>query len=283
MSDLIVQLALVEDIGPGDITTLATISPERTGSAVILAKEPLVVCGQQVAAAVFAEVKHRFGYYVEYRAEAPDGSACKAGEQLAAMHGSLIGILIAERTVLNFLQHLSGIASYTKQVVKQLDGKAKLLDTRKTTPGYRALEKYAVATGGGTNHRHGLFDAVLIKNNHIDALQGDIAKAITQSRSFAPPGTKVEVEVRSLEELEAALAAKPDAILLDNMAPELLRRAVKLVRSSATGAGIELEASGGITMETVAAYGATGVDFISMGSLTHSARAVDISLRYAAD
>lgn len=279
-ANVLVQLALNEDIRGGDVTSNATIPEEAQGSARLISREPLVVCGHEVAAEVFRQIAVRYGFEAQYQPQIPEGQTVSADTEIATLSGSLRAILSGERTALNFLQRLSGIATKTRTVVEKINGtNAQVLDTRKTAPGWRELEKHAVLTGGGTNHRHGLYDAVLIKNNHVDALQGDIGLAIHRARDFAPEGMKIQAEVRSIEELKGALSAEPDAILLDNMSPEQLQEAVSIIRQQA-GSRIAVEASGGITEVNVYDYAASGVDYVSLGSITHSARAVDISLRY---
>lgn len=273
----LIQLALIEDLGPGDITSKATIDPKLLGAAVIRAKESLVVCGQEVVSLVFSEIDSS----ICYEALKKDGARVDAGTVIGRVSGPVGSLLSAERTALNFFQRLSGVATVTAEVmVRVADLPVRILDTRKTTPGWRELEKYAVKTGGGTNHRFGLFDAVLIKNNHVDALGGDIGRAVRRCREDAPRGTKIEVEVRNSAELQAAFAERPDAMLLDNMPLAELAQCVSWVRAQDGGEKVELEASGGITMDNVRQYAASGVDAISLGFLTHSARAVDISLGY---
>ncbi len=278
----IVSMAIAEDFGlgeadSGDITTEALISPEILGEAIILAKERLVVCGNEVAIEVCKQVDER----LQYQILIGDGETAENGQYIARIIGPFSGILKAERTLLNFMQRLSGVASATAQVVRALEGTGvKVLDTRKTTPGLRLLEKYAVKLGGGENHRFGLYDQVLIKNNHIDAIGGDVAEAIRRCRDSVREGVKIEVEVRNESELRQALSEVPDAILLDNMKLEELRSSVKIVKSMASGKEIELEASGGIDLSKARAIAETGVTSLSMGSLTHTVRAADISLRW---
>ncbi len=272
----LVDLAVEEDLGTGDLTSNATISETACASAVIIAKESLVICGHEVAAAVFGRISQG----IKYEVVSADGARAYAGDVLSRLNGPVRALLAGERTALNFLQRLSGIATQTARAVeKLLNTKARILDTRKTTPGWRELEKYAVRVGGGTNHRAGLFDAVLIKNNHVDALGGDLHRAVIACREKTPSGTKIEVEVRDMQELEAALGAAPDAILLDNMDLKQLTEAVNRVRRNKNGAEVELEASGGILLEDLASYAQTGVDSISLGALTHSVQAADIALR----
>lgn len=274
----LIQLALREDIGAGDITTNVLIPEAKEGRAVIIAREELVVCGQKVAARVFELVDKR----LTYTPLLADGTRVQADHKIAELSGPLRAILSGERTVLNFIQRLSGIATATAEVVARMAPyKIGVLDTRKTTPGWRDLEKYAVRTGGGTNHRQGLFDAVLIKNNHIDARGGDVSQVVREAREKNAAGTFIQVEVRDEKELSAALASQPDGILFDNMSPELLHKCVQMTRQLQK-APIRCEASGGINRDNVSLYAKTGVDFVSIGALTHSARAVDLSLRYLA-
>jgi nicotinate-nucleotide pyrophosphorylase (carboxylating) len=259
--------ALAEDVGEGDVTTEATVDADATGSAHLVVKEPGVVCGLDVAEAVFRAVdpELRFERIVD------DGTVVAAGTAVAHVAGPGRAILTGERTALNFLARLSGIATLTRRYVDAVEGTgAGILDTRKTTPGLRALEKHAVACGGGRNHRFGLDDGVLVKDNHLRAA-GSVATAVERLR--ASTSLPVEVECDTLEQVEEALAAGADAILLDNMTPGRLRDAVALV-----GGRARLEASGGITLENVRTVAETGVDEISVGALTHSARSLDVSL-----
>jgi nicotinate-nucleotide pyrophosphorylase (carboxylating) len=266
--DRLIDLALEEDIGPRDVTTQALIPPELQGEAHIRAKQTLVVAGLPVAARVF----HRLDADLVFSAAVPDGQEVAKGTVLARLTGPVAAILTGERVALNFLQRLSGIATFTRCMVAQVAGStASLVDTRKTTPGWRVLEKYAVRLGGGRNHRLGLYDAVLIKNNHLTAV-GSISQAVRQAK--AKVQLEVEVEVTDLKGLEEALNAGADRILLDNMDDAALKKAVDLTRGRAI-----LEASGGMTKERLPKAAATGVNFISMGALTHSAPAVDIHLR----
>ena len=268
--DRLIDLALEEDIGPGDVTTQALVPPELQGEAHIRAKAALVVAGLPVAARVF----HKLDAKVVFAAAVDDGQEVAQGTVLARLTGPVASILTGERVALNFLQRLSGIATFTRAMVAQVAGStAALVDTRKTTPGWRVLEKYAVRLGGGRNHRLGLYDAVLIKNNHLTAV-GSIGEAVRQAKARAHPLLKIEVEVTDLQGLEEALNAGADLILLDNMDDATLRRAVELTRGRAL-----LEASGSMTRERLPQVAATGVNFISMGALTHSAPAVDIHLR----
>ncbi len=269
---------MAEDIGDGDVTTLATVPDSLNATAVMVAREPMVVCGLPLAEAAFKEVSGKID--VEHLAK--DGARARGGDVLLRLRGPAGPMLTAERVALNFVQRLSGIASLTARFVDATAGtKAKILDTRKTTPGLRQLEKYAVACGGGTNHRVGLFDRVLIKDNHLAALRLEppnaIEAAVRRARAKYPK-LLVEVEADTLEQVEQALFAKADVILLDNMSVEELRAAVWLVNGKTL-----TEASGGVSMATVKEIASTGVDFISVGALTHSARAADVALDFQAD
>jgi nicotinate-nucleotide pyrophosphorylase (carboxylating) len=262
--------ALAEDVGEGDVTTEATIDADASGEAELVLKEPGVVCGLDVAAAVFhaLDAELRFERLVE------DGTLVGSAIAVARVSGPLRAILTGERTALNFLGRLSGIATLTRRYVDAVGGTGvAILDTRKTTPGLRVLEKHAVAVGGGRNHRLGLDDGVLVKDNHLRAA-GSIREAVERLR--AATHLPVEVECDTLEQVSEALAAGADAILLDNMRVDDLRDAVTLARGRA-----RLEASGGVTLDTVRAIAETGVDEISVGALTHSARSLDVSLELA--
>jgi nicotinate-nucleotide pyrophosphorylase (carboxylating) len=271
----LVRAALREDVGDGDATTLATVPAELIASAVMLAREPLVVCGLDVAEAVFHEVSPA----IEIQRAIQDGQRASRDQTLLHLRGPARGLLTAERVALNFVQRLSGIATLTSRFVEAVAGtSAHILDTRKTTPGLRALEKYAVTQGGGSNHRFGLFDRVLIKDNHLAALRLEppnaIEAAVRRARAQYPR-LEVEVEADTLEQVQQALLARADYILLDNMPVEDMRAAVWLVNGKA-----KTEASGGVTLATVRAIAETGVDLISVGGLTHSARASDIALDF---
>jgi len=269
----VVARALEEDLGPGDVTTRAVVMEGRECQAELVAKAEGVVAGLPVAVEAFRQVDPAVQITLAVR----DGHAVMYGQTLASVRGSARGVLGAERVALNFLQRLSGVATYTARMVKAVQGTgASILDTRKTTPGLRALEKYAVRVGGGRNHRCGLFDGVLIKDNHL-ALAGGVGAAVDLAKAHAPHGLRVEVEVSSLEAMEEAIAAGADVVLLDNMTPELQAAAVQ-----ANAGRVLLEASGGITLENVRAVASTGVNLISMGALTHSAPALDISLEVLA-
>lgn len=272
----VVRLALHEDIGPGDATTQAVVPPSARAVAGVVAREAMVVAGLALAETAFKLVNPK----VRVKRLANDGQSVRAGTVLMTIAGAAQGILTAERVALNYLQRLSGIATLTARYVAAVQGtNARILDTRKTTPGLRRLEKYAVACGGGKNHRFGLHDLVLIKDNHLAALRdaqpNAIAAAVARARQ-RHPRLKVEVEADTLEQARQAVEAGADIILLDNMSPALLRKAVKLIGRRAL-----TEASGGVTLETVRAIARTGVDYISVGALTHSARAMDVALDFA--
>ena len=265
----LLDLALREDVGAGDRTSEATIPEAARARGSFLAKEPLVVCGIPVVERVFG----RLGP-VTLSWSAADGDHVRTGTVLGTVEGAARTLLAGERLVLNFLQHLSGIATLTAACVAQAKGtRLRVRDTRKTVPGLRVLEKYAVRSGGGTNHRMGLDDAILVKDNHLALGGGDFDAAVRSARTKFP-SLPLEVEARTMPELERAIAAKPDLILLDNMTVAQLREAVALVAGR-----VPLEASGGIRMADIAAVAATGVDYVAMGELTHSARAVDVSLK----
>jgi nicotinate-nucleotide pyrophosphorylase (carboxylating) len=267
----LVQAALAEDIGGGDVTTLALVPEDSFVTAVMVARESLVMAGVDLALAAFQQVDER----VEFGIEVLDGQNGVLGQALLRVQGPTRALLTAERTALNFLQRLSGVATLTAQFVGQVAGtRAQILDTRKTTPGWRALEKYAVACGSGTNHRMGLYDRVLIKDNHLVALDGEIAAAVARARE-ASPELKIEVEADTVEQARAAADAGADIVLLDNMNCDELREAIEQIDGRA-----KTEASGGVTLETVRGIAETGVDFISVGALTHSAPAVDIAFDF---
>jgi nicotinate-nucleotide pyrophosphorylase (carboxylating) len=267
--DQIIRRALEEDIGHGDITTDNLVPPDQQSQGVMLAKEDGVIAGLEVAGRVFALLDAGVGF----EALIQDGNQIHTGQHLARLSGPTRALLTGERTALNLLQRMSGIATRTWQLCRLIqDQKARIVDTRKTTPGLRLLEKYAVQVGGGRNHRFGLFDAVLIKDNHIRAA-GGITPAVTTVRSRVPHTTRIEVEVADLDMLREALAVGADIIMLDNMSVEAMQEAVEITAGRAL-----LEASGGINEQTLAAVAAAGVDYISIGALTHSAPALDISL-----
>ena len=270
-----VKLALAEDIGRGDATTLATVPETAKAKAVMRAREPLVVAGLAFAEAAFAELSAA----VEIERFVNDGRRVQGDDILLKISGPARALLSAERVALNFVQRLSGIATFTAQFVEAAKGTGtQILDTRKTTPGWRRFEKYAVTCGGGHNHRLGLDDMVLIKDNHLAALRGEKPNAIAAAvqRAHAKfPKLKIEVETDTLEQVEQAADAWADIILLDNMNPIQLRLAVQKVKGR-----MKTEASGGVNLANVRAIAGTGVDFISVGALTHSARAVDIGLDF---
>jgi nicotinate-nucleotide pyrophosphorylase (carboxylating) len=265
----LLKTALAEDIGSGDITTDSVIPADLRSKASIVAKEAGVICGLGVAEQVFKAVDRR----IKFHKKVKDGAKVNAGKTIAVINGPAKGILTAERTALNFLQRLSGIATLTNKFVRAAGRKVRVLDTRKTTPGLRILEKYAVRAGGGVNHRFGLFDAVLIKDNHIAAV-GSIKKAVGLARRLSK---KIEVEAKSMVQVREAIESGATRIMLDNMSIGNLKTAVKLIRSK--NRKIEIEASGGISLGNIGKIARTGVDYISIGALTHSAPAMDISLK----
>lgn len=266
----IIDRALMEDIGPGDLTTNATVDPDKDGKAAVIAKEGFVLAGIDIFLQVFLTLDRSMDFSCEYL----DGDVVKKGSIIAELTGPLIALLTGERVALNILQRMSGIATLTSKYVGAVSGtKARILDTRKTTPGLRVLEKYAVTVGGGKNHRFGLYDGVLVKDNHI-AAAGGIKKAVLALREAAPHGLKIEVECTTLDEVSQALAAKAEVIMLDNMDTDTISDAVKAVAGKAL-----IEASGNMTVSRVREVARTGVDFISVGALTHSAPAVDISMK----
>ena len=268
-ADDLIRMALAEDIGPGDRTTAALVDAGRHGRARVIAKQPCVLAGLSVFARVFSMIDER----VSIDAGFHDGDTVSAGDTVIELRGPLCALLTGERTALNFIQRLSGVATLTRAFVTRLaEYPTILLDTRKTTPGWRALEKQAVRAGGGTNHRFGLYDAALIKENHI-AAAGGINVAIARVRALGGPHLSVEVEVTCMEELREALAAAPDIVMLDNMSLDEMRVAVAEVAGR-----VRLEASGNVTLDTVAEIAATGVDYISVGGITHSAPSVDFSI-----
>ncbi len=267
----LVRHALAEDVGDGDITTDATVAPTLMARGVFLVKADCVLAGQEVAFEAFrlvAEAEH--GPSPVFLAAKQDGDACRAGDEIAHVVASARTLLVGERTALNFLQRLSGISTRARRFVDAADGRITILDTRKTTPTLRALEKYAVRAGGASNHRVGLFDAVLIKDNHI-RLAGGVPAAILRARKHRP-GLPVEIEAETLAQVDEALAAGADIILVDNMPTERIREAVTRARGRA-----KIEISGGVTLERIPELAATGADFVSVGALTHSAPAIDIS------
>jgi nicotinate-nucleotide pyrophosphorylase (carboxylating) len=262
----LVRRALDEDLGAGDVTTDATVDPALRARGVFIVKAPCVVAGLDVAAETFRQVDAS----VAVACRRLDGERCAPGDEIAFVTGPARALLIAERTALNFLQRLSGIATRTRQFVDAAAGRITILDTRKTTPTLRALEKYAVAAGGGTNHRIGLYDAILIKDNHV-RLAGGVAEAVARARRQNPQ-LRVEVEAQTLAEVDEALASGADIILADNMGSADVRETVARARGRA-----KVEISGGVTLERIQELGRTGADYVSVGALTHSAPAVDIS------
>jgi len=267
--DGIIQKALEEDIGPGDLTTDSIIDPHVKGKASLLARESMILAGLPIFSMVFTLLDPELEF--EYRYQ--DGAAIPSGEVICHISGRLAPILKAERTALNFLQRMSGIATLTSEYVANVSPrKVKILDTRKTAPGLRALDKYAVKMGGGFNHRIGLFDGVLIKDNHI-AAAGSISKAVDLAKSNSPHTLKVEVEVETLAGVQEALEAGADIILLDNMTIDAMKHAVNVINGKAL-----VEVSGNVTLGNIREIAEIGVDFISIGALTHSVKAVDLSL-----
>ena len=269
----LIDLALGEDIATGDITTEALIAPDALGRAAIIAKETLIVAGLVVARRVF----HRLDADLQVEETAVEGQTAAPGDRLMQVTGRMASLLTAERTALNFLQRLSGIATHVRRHVEEVkEHRIRLVDTRKTTPGWRSLEKYAVRLGGAANHRMNLSDGILIKDNHIAAC-GGIAEAIARARHRTPHSLKIEIEVGSLPEVEIALRAGVDIIMLDNMGPEDIRTAVSLIDGRAL-----VEISGGVKRGNLADLAACGADIISVGALTHGATSVDISMRIEA-
>ncbi|QDX91997.1 carboxylating nicotinate-nucleotide diphosphorylase [Brevibacillus laterosporus] len=260
---------LFEDVGHGDITTMTTISADEKGLGILYAKESGIIAGLDIAEQVFHTVDHE----LDFQRRVSEGSQVKKGDVIAEVAGSVQAILVGERLALNLLQRLSGIATRTQLFVNEIKHtKARVVDTRKTTPGLRLLEKYAVRVGGGHNHRFALYDAVMIKDNHSKGA-GGIKEAVMKAREAIPHTMKIEVEAESLEQVHEALSAGADIIMLDNMSCEMMREAVQIIQGKAI-----IEASGGVTLETVSAIAETGVDVISVGGLTHSVTSLDISL-----
>lgn len=272
--DDLLDLAFAEDLGDGDHTTLSTIPEDAMGRSRLIIKEDGILSGVKVA----EKVLHRVDPSIKMNVMIGDGAEVKKGDVAFAAEGPVRSLLIAERTMLNIMQRMSGVATMTRRYQDELKGlHTRVLDTRKTTPGMRMLEKEAVEAGGGTNHRIGLFDMILIKDNHID-FAGGIEKAISRAQQYCKDSgkdLKIEVEVRSLDDIRRVLAhGGVDRIMFDNFTPELTREAVKLVDGK-----VETESSGGITLENLRAYGETGVDFISVGALTHSVKGLDMSFK----
>jgi nicotinate-nucleotide pyrophosphorylase (carboxylating) len=275
----LIELALKEDLGSvGDLTSEALLSWEQMGQAVLVARQPGVLAGMPAALEVFS----RFDLRLPLEARRDDGAFLQPGDQLALIQGRMGSILATERTALNFVQRLSGVATQTRRYVDAVAGlPCQVLDTRKTTPGWRLLEKYAVRCGGSHNHRMGLYDGILIKDNHLAALTGHsdpVAEAVRLARQKHGNSVPLEIEVDTLDQLDVALKTRPDIVLLDNMPPAEMREAVR--RRNAVAPGVLLEASGGVTLETIRAIAETGVDRVSVGALTHSAPALDIALDY---
>ncbi|MDF2645182.1 MAG: nadC [Paenibacillus sp.] len=267
-----IRLWLEEDIGTGDVTTLTTIPLEHASKGIIHVKEDGIVCGLRIAQEVFAVVDAS----LRFETKVVEGSSVYKGTILAEVEGNTRSILLGERLSLNLMQRLSGIATKTREFVDALEGvPTRLVDTRKTTPGHRLLEKYAVRVGGGHNHRFGLYDAVMIKDNHIKG-SGGITQAIQAARQQIPHTMKIEVEVENFDQLHEALAAGADIIMLDNMIPVKMKEAVSIIKSKAPH--IVVEGSGSVTPQTIKAMAETGVDVISVGRLTYSVAALDISL-----
>ncbi len=270
--DELIERSLAEDIGGGDLTTEALCPPRQRGQAYMVAKQPGVIAGLEIVRKVFAKLDA----HLDWQPAAEDGARLEAGQKLVRFEASTRALLSGERLALNILQRLCGIASLTRRFVDAVAAyPVKILDTRKTTPGLRILEKYAVAAGGGVNHRMGLYDGIMIKDNHI-SLAGGISPAVAAMRNANPQNLPIEVETRTLAEVKEALHAGVDIIMLDNMSTAQMREAVELIDKRA-----RIEASGGVTLQTVAEIAATGVDFISVGQLTHSAPALDISMYIA--
>lgn len=265
----LVRMALTEDLGTWDLTS-AILPPGERGTGKLIAKQAGVLAGTELIELVFAEMGVDRQVAISLQAE--DGARVAPGDALATLEGETRALLVAERTFLNLLQRLSGIATATRSLVDLVAGtRARVVDTRKTLPGWRALEKYAVTVGGGSNHRHGLSGGVLIKDNHIDAL-GGIARAVAEAKRTAPTTVKIEVEVRDERELREAIDAGADIVMLDNMSLDEMNHAVRAAKGQ-----VALEASGNITIDTIRAVAETGVDYISVGAITHSVSALDIS------
>lgn len=276
--DAIIDLSLVEDLGHGDVTSEILIPPELEGKATIFAREAGILAGAEIAGKVFRRVDSSLAFTVLSK----DGTAVKDGDKIAEVSGKVISILKTERTALNFLQRLSGIASLTAKYTAETHGlETYIADTRKTTPGLRRLEKHAVSMGGGTNHRLHLGDGILIKDNHLAALRAtgmSLKEIVARARKNAPEGLKVEAEVTTIDEAKEAAEAGADIIMLDNMSPDEMRQVVKSLKGK-----VKIEASGGINLSNVRQAALTGVDYISIGALTHSPKSLDISLEFDPD
>jgi nicotinate-nucleotide pyrophosphorylase (carboxylating) len=268
----VVRRALAEDLGWGDVTTEATVPPELRAKGIILAKSPCVIAGLDVAAEVFLQLDP--GCAFDRRKK--DGDRCEPGDVVAEVRGAAAAMLTAERTALNFLQRLSGIATITRRFVDAAGGKIVVLDTRKTTPTLRALEKYAVRAGSGTNHRAGLDDGILIKDNHI-RLAGGVAEAVKRMKDDDPE-MPIEVEAQSLEQVDEALAAGVDCLLVDNLPADVIKEAVRRAQGR-----VKIEISGGVTLDRLPELAATGANYVSVGALTHSAPAADLSFELEPD
>lgn len=267
----IVKAALKEDLGTGDITSNLTIPQDQKGAGIIIAKQKGVIAGLDVARIVFKQ----YDPNLTFKSLVSDGAEVRANQKVASIRGRIKSILATERTALNFLQRLSGIATLTKEYLKKIKGtKAKVLDTRKTTPGMRFLEKYAVRKGGGENHRQGLYDMILIKDNHIKSA-GSISSALKKAKK-GKRGFQIEVETKNLKEVKEVLNFKPDRIMLDNFKLKDLKKALKLIRSK--DKKVKIEASGQVNLKNVRKIALSGVNYISVGALTHSAKALDLSL-----
>lgn len=276
----IIHLALSEDIADGDVTGNAVVPTKLKAKAVVSAKEDIILCGAPLAASIFYALDKN----ANVRIFKKEGSKIKRGETIMEITGSARALLAGERTALNFMQRLSGISTLTGKFKAKTKGtKVKILDTRKTIPGWRLMEKYAVMCGGGTNHRIGLFDMFLIKNNHVD-IAGSVTEAALRAKASGKKNLKLEIEVRDMNELKEALICGADIIMLDNFTPANIKKALKVARQFKKYIRRlpSFEASGGITLQNIRAYARTGVDLISIGALTHSARAVDIHMQISA-
>ncbi|MBW6535376.1 MAG: carboxylating nicotinate-nucleotide diphosphorylase [Mariniphaga sp.] len=269
-AEVLFDIAYAEDIGDGDITTNNLVPPNTSKTAILVAKEEGVIAGLAVAEMVFK----KFDKNIEWEELISDGSKVKPGDIIARFKGNYRALLTGERKALNFLQRLSGIATYANLCIQEVKGhKVEILDTRKTLPGYRHLDKYAVRMGGGSNHRFGLYDMVMIKDNHIQ-VAGSIKQAVDAIRSKIPKSIKIEVETSNLEQVQEALDADVDIIMLDNMSSKMMKEAVDIINGRA-----KIEASGNMTLKRIRKVAATGVNYISIGALTHSVKALDISQR----
>ena len=269
--DTIIEAALKEDMPDGDVTSESLVPPESVSKAILLVKEDGILAGIDVAARVFWKIDP----HVVFDKNVEDGSSIRAGDTLARIEGPSISLLKGERTALNFLQRMSGIATLTQKFVKSLErSQTQILDTRKTTPSLRSLEKYAVKMGGGTNHRLNLSDMVLIKDNHLKIV-GNISEAVKRARDSVGPDLKIEIETTTLEEVKEAVRSGADMIMLDNMSPKRMREVVEWVDGK-----VPLEASGNVKLSTIKEIASSGVDFISVGGLTHSYQSLDISMEF---